>query len=48
LKFNAQNLRGIVVTVQVGAMKIHVGSNGGGAQEKRKDGETQKTIRIVS
>jgi hypothetical protein len=34
--FNAQSSRGIIVTVQVGAMKIHVGSNGRGAEDKRK------------
>jgi hypothetical protein len=34
--FNAQDLRVIIVVVQVGAVKIHVAVSSGGAQEKGK------------
>ncbi len=42
---NAQGLRGIIVAVQVGAVKIYVESVEA-LRTKERQGETQKTIKI--
>jgi hypothetical protein len=42
---NAQGLRGIIVTVQVGAVKIYVESVEALRTKERQD-ETQKTMKI--
>jgi hypothetical protein len=43
--FNAQGSRGIIVAVQVGAVKIYVAAVEA-LRKKARQGETQKTIKI--
>jgi hypothetical protein len=45
--FNAQSSRGIIVAVQVGAVKIYVAAVEA-LREKERQGETQETISLVS
>jgi hypothetical protein len=44
--FNAQCLRGIIVTVQVGAMKIYIGSVKS-LRKKERQGETQEPSKLM-
>jgi hypothetical protein len=45
--FNAQGSRGIIVAVQVGAVKIYV-AEVKALMKKERQGETQETIKILA
>jgi hypothetical protein len=44
--FNAQGSRGIIVVVQVGAVKIYVTAAVEALRKKERQGETQETIKF--
>jgi hypothetical protein len=46
ISFNAQDSRGIIVAVQVGALKIYQAAVEA-LREEKKDAETQETIKMI-
>jgi hypothetical protein len=45
--FNAQGSRGIIVVVQVGAVKIYVAAAVEALRKKERQGETQETLKLL-